>query len=130
MVDIEKTVKQCPVELSLNIIQKKWVVQIIRDMFFGKEHFNEFKEDKPELTNAVLSRCLKDMQENNLITKMIDPDDSSIIYRLTDKGKALNKIIYDLAMYTVETDVSNKYYEEDDKKEIQSMFKDKLDIDE
>lgn len=70
------------------------------------------------------------MQENNLITKMIDPDDSSVIYRLTDKGKALNKIIYDLAMYTVETDISNKYYEEDDKKEIQSMFKDKLDIDE
>lgn len=47
MIDIEKTVKQCPVEFSLNIIQKKWVVQIIRDMFFGKEHFNEFKEDKP-----------------------------------------------------------------------------------
>lgn len=130
MVDIEKTVKQCPVELSLNIITKKWVVQIIRDMFFGKEHFNEFKEDKPELTNTVLSRCLKDMQENNLIEKTIDPDDSSVIYKLTNKGKALNKIIYDLAMYTVETDVSNKYYEEDDKKEIQEMFKDKLDIDE
>ena len=90
MTNIEETVKFCPVELSLNIITKKWVIQIVRDMFFGKSHFNEFKEDKPELTNKVLSRCLKEMQENNIIEKTIDPDNSSIVYKLTDKGLALN----------------------------------------
>lgn len=128
MTNIEETVKFCPVELSLNIITKKWVIQIVRDMFFGKSHFNEFKEDKPELTNKVLSRCLKEMQENNIIKKTIDPDDSSIVYKLTDKGLALNNIIYDLAMYTVDTDVYNNYYDDETKDEIKKMFKDKLNI--
>lgn len=128
MTNIEETVKFCPVELSLNIITKKWVIQIVRDMFFGKSHFNEFKEDKPELTNKVLSRCLKEMQENNIIEKTIDPDDSSIVYKLIDKGLALNNIIYDLAMYTVDTDVYNNYYDDETKDEIKKMFKDKLNI--
>ena len=52
MTDIENTVKYCPVELSLDLITKKWVVQLIRDMLFGKSHFNEFKEDK-NITNKL-----------------------------------------------------------------------------
>jgi DNA-binding HxlR family transcriptional regulator len=45
----------CPVDRTLNLINKKWSVQIIRDLFFGKKHFKEFKEDKPQLSNKVLS---------------------------------------------------------------------------
>ena len=34
----------CPVDRTLNLINKKWSIQIIRDMFFGKKHF--FKKQK------------------------------------------------------------------------------------
>ncbi len=34
-VDLEK----CPIDLALTIINKKWVILIIRDMFFGKKTF-------------------------------------------------------------------------------------------
>ena len=47
--------KSCPIEQTVNLIQKKWLVLIIRDMFFGKTHFNQFKENKPKLSNKVLS---------------------------------------------------------------------------
>lgn len=67
MTNIEKTVKYCPVEMSLDLITKKWVIQLVRDMLFGKTHFNEFKENK-DITNKVLSRCLKQMEEDRLIT--------------------------------------------------------------
>lgn len=59
----------CPVELTVQLINKKWIIQIIRDLFFGKTHFSEFKEDKPELSNKVLSNCLKNLEENGLIKK-------------------------------------------------------------
>ena len=36
-------IEDCPVELSLQIITRKWVLQLIRDMFFGKKRFSEFK---------------------------------------------------------------------------------------
>lgn len=61
----------CPVDVTLNLINKKWSIQIIRDMFFGKKHFKEFKEDKPKLSNKVLSNCLKDLEENGLIEKVV-----------------------------------------------------------
>lgn len=96
--DFELT--HCPVELSLDILNRKWVLQIICDMFFGKKRFSEFKEGRPELSNKALSRSLKFMEEQELIKKVVS--DGNIEYFLTDKGKSLNKLIYDLVEYTLD----------------------------
>ncbi|MBE6493460.1 MAG: helix-turn-helix transcriptional regulator [Methanosphaera stadtmanae] len=122
----EERILQCPVELTMQLINKKWVIQLIRDMFFGRVHFNEFKEDKPNLSNKVLSNCLKEMEDNGLIKKIVDDD--SIEYHLTKKGKSLNKIIYELAIFSIDNDIDNRYYTDDDKKEIEKLFRNNLDI--
>ena len=96
--DFELT--HCPVELSLDILNRKWVLQIICDMFFGKTRFSEFQEERPELSNKALSRSLKYMEEQGLIEKVVD--DANIEYFLTDKGRSLNKLIYDLVEYTLD----------------------------
>ena len=78
---------------------------IMRDLFFGKSRFNEFKEDKPNLSNKVLSRCLKDMENNGLIQKIVDKcDKKNVKYILTEKGRSLNKVIYEIAMVTVDSE--------------------------
>ena len=101
---IAKHIKTCPIELVVDLFRKKWVIHIIRDLFYGKTRFNEFKEGKPELSNKVLSNCLKDMEKNGLIRKIVDKcDKKDIRYMLTDKGKSLNKILYEIAMLTVDS---------------------------
>ncbi|WP_292603166.1 winged helix-turn-helix transcriptional regulator [Methanobrevibacter sp. UBA212] len=103
--NITKHVKSCPIELVVKLINKKWVIQIMRDLFFGKSRFNEFKEDKPNLSNKVLSRCLKDMENNGLIQKIVDKcDKKNVKYILTEKGRSLNKVIYEIAMVTVDSE--------------------------
>ena len=103
--NITKHVKSCPIELVVKLINKKWVIQIMRDLFFGKSRFNEFKEDKPDLSNKVLSRCLKDMENNGLIQKIVDKcDKKNVKYILTEKGRSLNKVIYEIAMVTVDSE--------------------------
>lgn len=92
--DFELT--HCPVELSLDLINRKWVLQIICDMFFGKTRFSEFKEGRAELSNKALSRSLRFMEEQGLIEKVVDE------YFLTEKGKSLNKVIYDLVEFTLD----------------------------
>ena len=37
MTFFESDMTECPVELSLRVINRKWFLQIIRDMFFGKK---------------------------------------------------------------------------------------------
>lgn len=121
-------IKKCPVELAMSMINKKWVIQLIRDMFFGKSHFNEFKEDKPNLSNKVLSNCLKDMESNGLINRNV-VDDSEIVYELTDKGLALNKVIFELVRFSLNTDLNNIYYDEETKRDIEELFRNALKID-
>ena len=130
MQDSEKIIKKCPIEEAMKLISKKWVIQLIRDMFFGKSHFNEFKEDKPNLSSKVLSNCLKDMESNGLIQRFADENNpSSTEYTLTSKGLALNRVLYELAKFSLDTDIDNKFYSDERKKELDKLFKITLNID-
>ena len=120
---IDKHIKACPIGLVVNLIRKKWVIHIIRDLFYGKTRFNEFKEDKPDLSNKVLSNCLKDMEENGLICKVVDKiDKKNIRYYLTDKGKSLNKILYEISVLSVD----GENYSDKLRDELKTNFKETL----
>ena len=121
--NITKHVKSCPIELVVKLINKKWVIQIIRDLFYGKSRFHEFKEDKPDLSNKVLSNCLKDMENNGLIHKIVDKcDKKNVRYKLTEKGKSLNKVLYEIAMVTVDSE----NYSEKLASDLKASFKENL----
>ena len=116
----------CPVNETLKIISGKWHLLIIRDLFFGKKRFKEFKKDKPNLSNKVLTECLKDLESNGLISKT-NLDDSKITeYSLTEEGRRMNRILYELAIFTLEKDDSTTDAESE---EFIKIFKDTLDID-
>lgn len=112
-----------PIDNAVQLIRKKWVVQIINDLFFGKTRFHEFKENRPKLSNRVLSSCLKEMEENGLINRIADKyDKKNVRYYLTEKGQALNKIIYEMAIFSVD----NENYTDKTKTELKSVFREKL----
>lgn len=95
----------------------------MRDLFFGKSRFHEFKQDKPDLSNKVLSSCLKDMENNGLIDRIVDKcDKKNVKYILTEKGKSLNKVVYEIAMVTVE----RENYSEKLAGELKASFKENL----
>lgn len=119
----------CPVDRTLNLINKKWSVQIIRDLFFGKKHFKEFKEDKPKLSNKVLSNCLKELEENGLIEKkVINTTPVTTEYYLTEYGRSMNRIIYELAMFTLHDENDNRYSSET-RESLKEDFRQTLGID-
>lgn len=122
---VEENKEKCPVELAMQLINRKWIIQLIRDMFFGKTRFNEFKEDKPNLSNKVLSNCLKEMEENGLIKRNVIGE-NNVEYKLSQKGQSLNRIVYELAIFTLNNDLNNKYYNDERKEELRSIFKDTL----
>lgn len=117
----------CPVDKTLNLINKKWSIQIIRDMFFGKKHFKEFKEDNPKLSNKVLSNCLKELEENCLIRKeVLNTTPVTTEYYLTEYGRSMNRIVYELAMFTLHDEDS---YSDETREELKKTFKETLEID-
>lgn len=120
---LNKKLKNFPIENVIDLIRKKWVIQILKDLFFGKTRFNEFKEDKPKLSNRVLSNCLKDMEKNGLIHRIVDKyDKRNVTYKLTEKGHSLNKILFEIAMVTL--DSGN--YSDKTKCELKTVFRNNL----
>ena len=118
-----KHIKSCPIELVVKLINKKWVIQIIRDLFFGKSQFHEFKEEKPDLSNKDLSNWLKDMEKNGLIHKIVDKcDKKNVKYILTEKGKSLNKVLYEIAMISVDGET----YSDSIKNSVKNTFRETL----
>lgn len=87
----------CPIENTVKLLNRKWTVLLIRDLFLGKKHFHEFKENKPNLSNNVLSDTLKSMEKNKLVIKKVS--DNTTEYYLTERGLKLNKILYELAVF-------------------------------
>ena len=122
----------CPSESvgkTLKILTKKWYLEILFDMFKGKKHFNEFKEDKPTLLNKTLARCLQELEENGFIKKHIDKtDNSNTSYSLTHEGQLLNKIIYEIVIYSMESEKTNSYFDEKEKENLKKNFKSILNI--
>ncbi len=116
----------CPVSKALESINKKWSIEIIRDLFFGKKRFKEFKEGNPNLSNKVLSECLKNLEKNGIIEKRVfNTSPISTEYYLTEKGNALNRVIYELAVFALEDE---DFADESTRLKIKQNFKETLRI--
>ena len=94
--------KSCPIEVALKYVGKKWSIDLIKNLFYGMSHFNEFLEANPKLSAKMLSQRLKDLEKNGLVEKkVVSVTPLSIEYHLTDKGRALNKVVYELAVFAM-----------------------------
>ena len=97
-----KGIKNCPIETAFQHIGRKWAINIIRDMFNGKKKFREFLETNPELSGKVLSQRLKELEDDGLIRKkIVSKTPLKAEYELTDKGKNLDKVLYEIIMYSM-----------------------------
>ena len=97
-------------------------------MFFGKKQFSEFKEGK-DISNKVLSSCLKDLEEKKIIEKRVmDTTPVTTEYHLTEAGKHLNKVLYELASFILDSNLFEEYKSPEVKESIKNQFKEALDI--
>ena len=80
------TPRECSVERTLDIIGDRWVFLILRESFFGVQHYHKFQENLGIATN-ILSQRLKSLVENDVFEKEKDKKDARrSSYRLTPRG--------------------------------------------
>ena len=92
--------KICPTKFALKFF-KKWSIEVIRDIWFGKERFTDILEANPGLSSKVLSQRLRELEKYGIIDKrIINKSPMRARYKLTEKGQALNRIMFDLAIFS------------------------------
>ena len=94
---LKKDLPACPVELTLLLISNKWKVLIIRDLLDGTKRFSELKKSINNISQKVLTSNLREMEENNLLTRKVYPESPPRVeYTLTDIGYSLKTLLDDM----------------------------------
>jgi DNA-binding HxlR family transcriptional regulator len=83
---------------TLDILTKKWSVSILISLSFGSKRFSEIAHELNKITDRSLSKSLKDLELNLLISKKtIDAFPSVTEYSLTEHGLTITKVLISLS---------------------------------
>lgn len=84
----------CPVSMAAEIICSRWTLLVLRELVLGSNRFNELRRGLPNMSPALLSKRLKDLEAAGVVTRVAaERDPSAFAYHLTDAGRELRPII-------------------------------------
>lgn len=75
---------------TLNVLSGKWKLPILGSILYEKRRFTEIQRNIPKITPRMLSKELKDLELNGVITrKVYDTTPVSVEYELTPSGQSI-----------------------------------------
>ncbi len=100
--------KQCtgmllPVRDALDFLNGKWKIPIIISLSFGNKRFKEMATEIQGITDKMLSKELRDLEQNQLVKRTVYATvPVKVEYSLTDYGSSLDKVIAELRAWGVQ----------------------------
>jgi DNA-binding HxlR family transcriptional regulator len=95
-----KSIRDCSVNYVLavnetvNVISGKWKMAIMASLLFGKKRYSELAKEIPKINSRMLSKALRDLEANGIITRTVyESIPVSIEYGLTKSGRAFEKVV-------------------------------------
>ena len=84
----------CTTEVALSVIGGKWKLLILKYLLSGTHRFGELKQAMPTVTQRMLTRQLRELEEDGLVSRTIYPEvPPRVEYALTEAGESLRDII-------------------------------------
>ncbi|MEB3339221.1 helix-turn-helix domain-containing protein [Okeania sp.] len=96
-VQTAKKKRNCPAELTLKLINGRWKLLIIKELFNGVKRFNELHRSLKGVTQKMLTQQLREMEADGIVHRevylQVPP---KVEYSLTSLGKSLQPMINQL----------------------------------
>ncbi|HYJ29663.1 MAG TPA: helix-turn-helix domain-containing protein [Allosphingosinicella sp.] len=90
---------ECGISAALEVVGERWSFLILRGAFNGLQHFEEF-QGALGIARNILSNRLARLVEHGILKRQADSDDRrKIVYRLSDKGRALLPVLIALRQW-------------------------------
>lgn len=84
----------CPVEAAMDVIGGKYKALIVYELIGGTRRYNEIQRAVPQATPRMLSKQLKELEEDGVINRVLYPVvPPKTEYSLTELGKTLVPIV-------------------------------------
>lgn len=92
---------KCPLIYALEIIGQKWKLPIMWYLFENDvTRYNELKRKVSGITNMMLTKSLKELEEHNLIVRIqYETIPPKVEYSLTERGKKLLPALNELSKW-------------------------------
>lgn len=87
---------ECGVSCALEIIGGKWTLLIIRDLLDRPRRFSELESSLEGISPRTLALRLKELEQSGVLQRDCSAGEAHPVYRLTDKGRSLQRIVEQL----------------------------------
>ncbi|MBI1836670.1 MAG: helix-turn-helix transcriptional regulator [Flavobacteriia bacterium] len=82
---------------SLDVLSGSWKLPILVSLANGPKRFNQISKEVEGISDKMLSKELKDLEQNHLITRSVqDTFPPTVMYDVTEHAETLDKVIKEL----------------------------------
>lgn len=99
----------CPIAKACELIEPRWTLLLLSEMWSGSTHFNEIRRGVPGMSPTLMSKRLKQMEMNGLLTRFANERTGEITYITTRIADELGPIVRELGRWAhrnVDADVT------------------------
>ena len=89
----------CPVAKACEVLEPRWTLLVLCELFVGSSRFNEIHRGVPGMSPTLLSRRLKEMEKNGLLTRTVKAPRGEITYATTPIADELRPVVLALGKW-------------------------------
>lgn len=96
---------KCPVETTLEIINGKWKLMILKIVSQGPVRYGEIGKRLGKVSAKVLTQQLREMEEDGILAREVFPEiPPRVEYSLTEKGVSFFSVVEEMRRWALEED--------------------------
>ena len=91
---------KCPYVTTQKVLQGKWAIVVLYHLSTGTKRFNELEKLIPDVTRTVLTRQLRQLEQDKLIIRKVFPEvPPHVEYSLSTLGTKFQKVLDEIEIF-------------------------------
>lgn len=91
---------RCPYITTQKVLQGKWAIVVLYHLSTGAKRFGELERLIPDVTRTVLTRQLRQLEQDKLITRKVFPKvPLHVEYSLSSVGSKFQRVLDEIEVF-------------------------------
>jgi DNA-binding HxlR family transcriptional regulator len=92
----------CPIEQTLQVLDGKWTILLLRDLLIGTRRFGDLRRSLVGISPKTLTDRLRTLEEQGIVARTIYPEiPPRVEYALTEYGQTLRPVLEAMARWGI-----------------------------